>query len=1304
MTNSKATRIFQSLLILLFSTTVLTVANAQQDLEDYSVLPENLTGSITTNPNVLIILDTSSSMGYFRINNGPTIWVEDPETGAQYRDFNNANRGRRGFFSTSYVDHYDASSSFSNSFKVREAMRNIINSDAFKGRLNVGLMGFGQSRCQYFPANNQPFTGKTRINSTCRDAFGNIIRVSGNPGSTGLGVLRANLQLLNTEHQAKLTALLGAEPSPWNDDNVGFDRNGYDYVLFPSGQINGVEHPYFTDGEVLGNETPMTTLPFGSYGNGTPLGGSLETAFRYLFRNDPTAAAQAPNRLLGGLVSREAELGTETVVDSAGNSSEVPIDVAYLSQAQCEGPLTVILLTDGDPSQLPPSNLNTGIGSTTAQGAGTAIASAVNAATRIRYRGYGSPNSNVSEDDQVDVYVIGFNLANQNAANQIAAAGGTGQAILTSSTAEVEAAFSGIFSDILERGASRSGLSIIATPDSATGSFVQPSFTPLTQETVSSGPAEQVVWTGNVRNFFIDKFGNFREDSIPAGNTEGNDVLDSSDKGFRILYDEDTDLTYVERFDVGGDGTISNVTGSPDGSGGFTGGFIAVDDLEAIWNASDQLNRLSDSLAQVSNNRPYTTAVSTSNSGRRIYTWLDNNADGTYDVGEGNTFTWNDSSAATTQINPSNKGIFDLPLTANTDDDAEDLVNFIRGFQDTNSNPYRNRIIDSYKFLLGDIVHSTPVQVDEPIPLAFSTNPLNTDDLRDSYEPFADHYVNRRKMVYVGANDGMLHAFNGGFWDIDSVAGTVTVSRQISGEANHELGDELWAFIPNAVLPHLKFLQDPDYEADEHIAFVDGSLESFEVKIFDGETGNCTLAAGAPVPSTCKYINGWGTILVGGLRFGGADYTADFDGDGTIETHETTRSSFFIIDITDPESAPVLLDELTSPDLELTVSKPALVRLEGSSSTDREYRLVFGSGPNELDTATNTTGNAASLFVYDLKDRDGLTKVSLTGAASTSFVGDMTTVDWNQDDIDDAIYFGTVAGTVEFPTGKLYRSTITVGSLSDTVDSNVIFDPGQPIQYQPVAPEDHPSQNDKYILFGTGRIYSLEDANFNYSPRNRLFGLKESFVGSILSNPITFGSSPIASSSQILDVTGANPNATDEGDVIINSKTRAEILDDFEDETTAPVYRGWEFDLPVGTSRLSARPVTLEELSFFTDYQPQDPTTVTAEQCLPEGGSFLSVFDYRTGLFPSSQRLEFGESANTGDTTTNFLNFQVSSSLLGEADILIIGDDGQGNTKFKFLAPGSNQEITDFDALLKSTVTVPTPIESGRKSWREISL
>ena len=64
----------------------------------------------------------------------------------------------------------------------------------------------------------------------------------------------------------------------------------------------------------------------------------------------------------------------------------------------------------------------------------------------------------------------------------------------------------------------------------------------------------------------------------------------------------------------------------------------------------------------------------------------------------------------------------------------------------------RDGVVETWR--LGDIVYATPVAVDRPAE--------NFDLLyRDAgYREFARRYRDRRRVVYVGANDGMLHAFN----------------------------------------------------------------------------------------------------------------------------------------------------------------------------------------------------------------------------------------------------------------------------------------------------------------------------------------------------------------------------------------------------------------------------------------------------------------------------------------------------------------------------------------------------------------
>ncbi|MFN9747001.1 MAG: pilus assembly protein, partial [Betaproteobacteria bacterium] len=146
------------------------------------------------------------------------------------------------------------------------------------------------------------------------------------------------------------------------------------------------------------------------------------------------------------------------------------------------------------------------------------------------------------------------------------------------------------------------------------------------------------------------------------------------------------------------------------------------------------------------------------------------------------------------------------------------LVNYLRGDRSLEgtdletSKPFRRRA-----YLLGDIVNSEAVYVRRPM--------FNYAD--SGYAAFKVAADSRRPMVYVGANDGMLHAFDA------------------------ETGDELWAYVPTMVIPNLYQLADKSY-ATRHRFYVDAS----------------------PVAGDVKIGTEWRTILVGGLGAGGRGYYA----------------------------------------------------------------------------------------------------------------------------------------------------------------------------------------------------------------------------------------------------------------------------------------------------------------------------------------------------------------------------------------------------------------------------------------------
>jgi len=185
--------------------------------------------------------------------------------------------------------------------------------------------------------------------------------------------------------------------------------------------------------------------------------------------------------------------------------------------------------------------------------------------------------------------------------------------------------------------------------------------------------------------------------------------------------------------------------------------------------------------------------------------------------------------------------------------EAAELINYIRGSttnDEEHSGSFRSRIAktkddtddedDTEPFVLGDIVHSTPVLSGKPS--------FYYDDA--SYKAYYKAYENRSPVMVFGANDGMVHVID-------------------ANRNGANGGKELFAYIPSQMYKkdgaksRLSYLADPDF-SENHKYYVDGP-----VKIVDAKD-NAT-------PAT------WHTLAIGSLGGGGKGYYA--------------------LDITDPDPA-----------------------------------------------------------------------------------------------------------------------------------------------------------------------------------------------------------------------------------------------------------------------------------------------------------------------------------------------------------------------------------------------------------------
>ncbi|MBA57219.1 MAG: hypothetical protein CMK89_22455 [Pseudomonadales bacterium] len=597
--------------------------------------------------------------------------------------------------------------------------------------------------------------------------------------------------------------------------------------------------------------------------------------------------------------------------------------------------------------------------------------------------------------------------------------------------------------------------------------------------------------------------------------------------------------------------------------------------------------------------------------------------------------------------------------------ERNDVINWIRGQEVTG---LRNRTIDfdgdgtKEVWRLADIVHSTPVVVGRPSELYYSRYG------DDTYSNYMTEKFNRRQVVYVGSNDGMLHAFNAGFWS-DSQRGYVT---QLSGDSAvaHPLGAELWSFIPKAALPHLQFVADKDYT---HMALMDGAPQAFDVNIF---------------PDDDVHPGGWGTILVVTMRLGGGPFTVSVDEDGNnvrdgVAENTVIRPSVMVFDVTDPEDEPTLLAEISSPSLGFTLGKPALIKHRVASASGswanpsvNRWLLVFGSGPTDLDTATSNQN--ASLFTFDLA-LDVLdwteTPINLEGNA---FTGDFSSVDWDRDYIDDAVYFGVNSGGSAAPDGQLARLKLNSSGTGTTWLSNAsiqsFMDIQRSIMGAPLPKSDVYGR--RWVYFGTGRM--LVNADGASTQQEYFAGVKEPIDSNF---ELTFGS---VNTSELLDVSNIEVYASgliENGPTGVNTTTG---LTSRINESHAGWIRRLYDNSTNPSGRSDTKATTYLDAIAFSEYIP------SSDVCTPEGTSNGWAVDSTNGVASAKYYLDSTEVTdpnNSGQTITKIL-----PSL----------DLGAGKVGDMTNLPDGNLVLHDSTGRVRVIEPYQTTVSLRRQSWRQI--
>lgn len=337
-----------------------------------------------------------------------------------------------------------------------------------------------------------------------------------------------------------------------------------------------------------------------------------------------------------------------------------------------------------------------------------------------------------------------------------------------------------------------------------------------------------------------------------------------------------------------------------------------------------------------------------------------------------------------------------------------DIVDYLRGDRSREGNPFRVR-----NYMLGDLVNSDPQYVKEGKDAGYVFLPTGSYG-KSSYQSFLNWKKDpsRAATVYVGSNDGMLHAFD--------AAATDTAAL------------ERFAYVPKTIIPNLPDLASKTYS---HRFYVDAT-----VQVADAAIGS-------------DSANPWKMVLVSGVGAGG--------------------KAVFALDVTDPTtfSASNVLWEINSSttgysDLGYTIGVPQIGRLR-----DGRWVAVFGngygssSGKAVLYVADLTNGNMLMTIDTGTTSNGMSTPKLVLDSASTIktvYAGDIKGNMWK-------INFDTnppanTTASIAFSGSPLFFAT-------NATDGSGIR---QPITTQPqIYP--HPD-NGVIVVFGTGKIYEDTDA------------------------------------------------------------------------------------------------------------------------------------------------------------------------------------------------------------------------------------
>ncbi len=577
--------------------------------------------------------------------------------------------------------------------------------------------------------------------------------------------------------------------------------------------------------------------------------------------------------------------------------------------------------------------------------------------------------------------------------------------------------------------------------------------------------------------------------------------------------------------------------------------------------------------------------------------------------------------------------------------EGRDRLAYIRGDRanEGRGKKYRVRNKDT---VLGDIVNSNPAYV--------GTQDFNYAASSDvpgsgSYASYVTDKASRTPMIYVGANDGMLHGF-------DATSGR-----------------ERLAYAPLSVYPKLSALTGKGYN-NRHHYLVDGSSAAVDA-----------------------FIGGsWGTYMVGTTGGGGKDIFAldvsdpdNFDKDDVLWEFSTTRLSAQGVDITlrTPEPRSQGYDAEHFENLGYSVPAPAAVLLHNG-----RWAAIVANG-------YGSTSGTAALFIIDLETGDLIRALDTGYTNGGNGLSTPFPVDVDGDRVMDYVYAGDMQGNLwKFDlTGSNPNQWRIAGGQGNQreplfvacANPNDCDDTRQPITAQPEVGA-YPGGG-VMVYFGTGSFFADSDRSNNQT--QSFYGIRDRAVvigdASASNNTGRVERHGLIQQEFVTQAAGTQSAGIDEaGNPGTGSGETVRLASDY---TVDDDDDGWVIDLPLSGERQVSAPSLSRGRIIFTTLIPN------SNPCGSGGTSFLVAIDAFSGGRLDFSPFDINHDQNFDDKDRTEHNRETVYASAIESQVGIVG-----SPTLITLSPTEERAIlSGSDGELRNVLINPGP-GGGPQSWRQL--